>query len=108
MGVVSVANGTQAATISTEHSLTQQTGVGIYVLKVDVSAMQEGDTLTIKLKDKVLSGGSSGATQEETLSGVQTVTHWRSDAIPVDVEIAATLLQSAGTGRSYPWKLLRA
>lgn len=108
MGLVAVASGTQAATISTEHSLTQQTGVGIYVLKVDTSAMQSGDTLVIRLKDKVLSGSSSKITQEVMLDGVQSVPDWRSDAIPNDVEIIATIMQTAGVGRSYPWKLLRA
>lgn len=108
MGLSVVGSGTQAATISTEHSLTQQTTTGIFVLEVDVSAMQSGDTLILRLKDKVLSGGASGITQQATLTGVQDVVHWRSDAIPVDVEIVATLLQSAGVGRSYPWKLIRA
>lgn len=108
MGVQAIASGTQAATISTEHSLTQQTGVGIYVLEVDTSGMESGDTLVLRLKTKVLSGGASRGTQEATLTGVQVVPNWRSEPIPVDVEIIATLLQSAGTGRSYPWKLLRA
>lgn len=108
MGLVAAASGTQAATISTEHSLTLQTGVGIYVLEVDTSAMQSGDTLILRMKNKVLSGGTSRVTQEATLSGVQAVANWRSDPIPVDVEVIATLLQSAGTGRSYPWKMLRA
>jgi hypothetical protein len=108
MGLTAVTSGTQAATLSTEHSLTQQTGIGIYVLEVDASAMEAGDTLVLRLKTKVLSGGASKITQEATLSGAQAVPHWRSEAIPVDVEIIATLLQSVGTGRSYPWKLLRA
>lgn len=108
MGLTAVANGTQAATISTEHSLTQQTGIGIYVLVVDTAAMASGDTLVVRLKTKVLSEGTSRITQEITMTGAQTVPNWRSEPIPVDVEIIATLLQSAGTGRSYPWKLLRA
>lgn len=108
MGLTAAANGTQAATISTEHSLTQQTGIGIYVLTVDTNAMQAGDTLVLRLKTKVLSGGTSRITQEATLSGSQQAPNWRSEPIPVDVEIIVTLLQSAGTGRSYPWKLLRA
>lgn len=108
MGLTAVTSGTQAASVSTEHSLTQQTGIGIYVLEVDTSAMEAGDTLVLRLKTKVLSGGTSKVTQEVTLIGVQAAPHWRSEAIPVDVEIIATLLQSAGTARNYPWKLLRA
>lgn len=109
MGLASVASGTQAATISTEHSLTQQVGLaGIYVFEVDTSAMQAGDTLVLRVKTKILSGGTLRVTQEETLTGVQSVPNWRSEAIPADIEIVATLLQSAGTGRDYPWKMLRA
>ncbi len=70
--------------------------------------MTSGDTTVIRLKNKVLSGSTSKVTQEVTLSGAQSVPDWRSDAIPVDVEIIATITQTAGTGRSYPWKLLRA
>lgn len=108
MGLVAVASGTLDTTLLSEHSLSQQTGVGIYVLKVDTSAMQSGDTLVIRLKDKVLTGSTSKATQEVTLTGVQSVPDWRSDAIPVDVEIIVTITQTTGTGHSYPWKLLRA
>lgn len=108
MGLIAVASGTQAATVNTEHSLTQQTGVGIYVLKVDTAAMQAGDTLVLRLKDKVLSTGTSRITQEVTLTGVQAVPNWRSEPIPSEVEVIATLLQSEWTSRSFPWKLLRA
>lgn len=108
MGLTTVASGTQIAEVSTEHSLTQQVGIGIYVFEVDTSAMQTGDTLVLRLKDKVITGGSSGITYEDTLNGEQLTPHWRSDAIPVDIEIIATLLQSTGTSRNYPWKLLRA
>jgi len=108
MAIVPAATGTQSAVVNTEHALTQQTGVGVYVLKVDVTAMDAGDTLVIRLKDKVLSGGVSGVTQEETLNDAQTVVHWRSEPIPVDIEIVCTLEQTAGSSRDYPWKLLRA
>jgi len=108
MAIVAVATGIQTAVVNTEHSLTQQTGVGAYVLKVDLSAMDAGDSVTIRLKDKVLSAGSSGITQEATLSDAQTVVHWRSEPIPVDVEIICTLEQTAGSSRDFPWALLRA
>ena len=46
MAVVSAATGTQLTVLNTEHSLTQQTNiVGIYILKVNVANMQNGDTL---------------------------------------------------------------
>lgn len=108
MGLVAAASGTQSATIGSEHSLTQQTGIGVYVLEVDTANMQTGDTLVLRLKTKVLSGSESRSTYELTLADGQSVPNVRSDAIPVDQEIIATLLQSAGTGRDFPWKLFRA
>lgn len=108
MALISPASGTQSATISTEHTLTTKTTTGIYVLRVDVAAMASGDTTVIRIKTKTLSGGTARIEQEVTLSGAQNIAAWVSEPVPVDVEIACTLTQTAGTGRSYPWKLLRA
>ena len=108
MALVAAANGTQAATINTEHALSTQTTVGVYVLRVDCGAMASGDTTVIRLKTKALTGGTSRIEQEVSLTGAQAKPNWCSDPIPVDVEVACTLTQTAGTGRSYPWKLLRA
>lgn len=108
MALVAAANGTQTATINTEHALTTQTTVGVYVLRVDCGAMIAGDTTVIRLKTKTLTGGTSRTEQEITLTGVQAKPTWVSDPVPVDVEVACTLTQTAGTGRAYPWKLLRA
>ena len=54
MAVASVASGTQTAVINTEHSLAQLTGVGIYVAEVDLSALDAGDTVELRLKTTVL------------------------------------------------------
>lgn len=108
MALSSPASGTQAATISTEHTLTTQTTVGIYVLRIDVAAMASGDALIIRIKTKTLNGGTARIEQEATLDGPQSIASWLSEPVPVDVEIACSITQSAGTGRSYPWKLMRA
>lgn len=108
MALLAVASGTQAAVVSTEHTLTTQTVVGVYALRIDVAAMASGDTLVIKIKTKTLSGGTSRIEQEVTLTGAQSKGAWLSEPIPADVEVVCTITQSAGTARSYPWKLLRA
>jgi len=108
MALQSVAYGSQAATISTEHSLTQQTGIGIYVLLVDTSAMQSGDTVALKIKTKRHTGDSSVLAYTFTFTGVQTEPNKYSVPVPIDTEIICTLAQTAGTGRTFPWKLLRA
>lgn len=108
MGAISVASGTQAATIDSLHVLSAQTGVGAYVFEIDTSALKSGDTLEIHVRNKILSGGTLADTQFVELSGVQEVPNWRSDAILSDVEISPAIKQTSGTGRSFPWKLLRA
>ena len=108
MAIVAAASGTQVATVNTEHSLTQQTGVGIYVLTVNLAEMAAGDTVVLKLKTKTLSGSTSQLAYAYTYSDAQTELNVYSVPVPVDVEIICTLTQTAGSSRSFPWKLLRA
>lgn len=108
--MLSVASGTQTATIDTEHSLTTQTGVGVYVLVVDTANMQAGDSLTVRVKTKYGSGGQLRLVDggEKIFADVQDAPNKYSIPVPVDTEIVCTLTQTAGTGRDYPWSLLRA
>jgi len=108
MAIVSIVRNTQVATISTEHSLTQQTGVGIYVLVVDTSAMLSGDALQLRIKTKYGTGGTSRVAYLMEYSDVQIDPNKYSVPVPIDTEIICTLTQTAGTGRSFPWNLLRA
>lgn len=108
MGLVSAASGSQTATIGTEHSLTQQTGVGIYVLLVNTTAMIAGDTLILRIKTKRSFGDSSIIAYSYTFIDAQDEPHKYSVPVPVDTEIICTLQQTAGVGRAFPWKLLRA
>lgn len=108
MGLVSVAKGTQVTIISTEHSLTQQTGIGIYVLVVDSSEMLAGDILTLRIKTKSQTGASSKTAYEIVHADAQAAPNKYSVPVPVDTEIICTLTQTAGTARSFPWNLLRA
>ena len=104
----SVESGTQTATLSTEHTIGTSTGIGIYVLVVDTNEMASGDTLTIRMKTKVLSGGTMRLADEVVLTGAQAVPNKYSVPIPSDVEIFCSIEQTTGTVRAYPWKLLRA
>jgi hypothetical protein len=108
MGLLSIAHGDQTAVISTEHSLTQQTGIGIYVLLVDTTNMLVGDTMFLRIKTKRLSTGVSTTAYKTEIIGEQTEPHKYSIPVPVDIEIICTLIQTTGTGRVFPWKLLRA
>jgi len=108
MSIVSVAIGTQTATISTEHSLTVQEGVGAYVLKVDLANMASGDNVEIRVKTKATPEGASQTSYLYSFSGAQTELNWHSDPVPIALgdEITCTLTQTAGTGRSFIWNLM--
>lgn len=109
MAVVSVGSGAQAATINTEHALAQLSGVGIYVLEVDTSALVLGDALDIRIKTTCRPTDDLKTAYLESLVGVQANKNWHSVPVPVASgdQIAVTITQTTGTGRSFPWNLMR-
>lgn len=107
MAITQVTSGTQTATISTEHTLTTQTAAEIYVLAVNLANMASGDTTTLRVKTKVLTGGASTLAFEQQYVGAQTEDVSYSPPIPSAHQIVVTLQQTAGTGRSYEWSLLK-
>jgi hypothetical protein len=108
MALTAAATGAQTATINTEHTLSTQTGIGIYVLHVDTNNLIAGDTVTLQIYSKRSTGDTSRRAATYTYTGVQTEPGKYTDAFPIDAEITATLKQTAGTGRVFNWKLLRA
>lgn len=108
MTVASVDAGSQTATISTEHTLSTQTAAGVYVLVVDCNAMVAGDIVELRIKTKYASGGTERQARVYTLSNAQEDVNFYSDPIPIDSSFKATLLQTAGTGRAFPWNVLKA
>src|SRR5262245_3697047 len=103
----SVASGTQTAVINTEHTLYTTASAGTYVLSVDLTNMQNGDRLELRLKRKVLTAS--------TVKGmyVRTYNHaYSTDEVVVDsvavicpFGITVTLKQVAGTGRAFEWSV---
>jgi hypothetical protein len=106
MALATISSGTQTAVISTEHSLDVDTTAKTYVLCVDTGAMVNGDILELRMKTKILSGGTQRVAYMATFSNVQADPNKYSVPVPADVEIEVTLKQTAGTGRAFPWKLL--
>lgn len=100
------ASGTQTATIGTEHTLATVTTPGTLVLAVDCAAMANGDVLELRLKTKVLSGGASGLAYYTVYANAQGQPIKYSVPVPANIEVVATLKQTSGTGRAFPWSLL--
>ena len=107
MPISSIASGSLAAVVGTEHTLATKTLTGVYVVVVDLSALAAGDTATLKIKTRIASGQNSHLAKTYSFTDAQAVANVYSDPVPIDTEIAVTLTQSAGTARTFPWKLLR-
>ncbi len=102
------ASGTQTATISTEHTLYTSSAAGVFLLEVNLVNMASGDTVELRVKGKTLTGDSVAVKLLETYSGAQVEPDVivRSIPVPDDLALVFTLKQTAGTGRSFPWKVL--
>lgn len=106
MALNAVASGTQTAVISTEHTLSTQTTAKTYVLVVDTGAMVLGDVLELRIKTIALTAGTERVAYYAIYAQPQATPIKYSVPVPADISCAATLKQTAGTGRNFPWKLL--
>lgn len=106
MALATADSGTQTATISTEHSLSTQTNAKTYVLQVDTINMALGDKLELRIKEKVLTGGTARVAYFARYVHVQAQPIKISIPCPSMFSLEATLKQTAGTGRNFDWALL--
>lgn len=107
MAISSAASGTQTAVLTTEHTLATITVAGTYVLNVDAAALANGETLTLRLRTRTLAAGTSRIAYEAVFRHVLGEPALFSVPVPALIEVVATLRQDGGTGRSYPWNLIR-
>lgn len=107
MAVSENAGGTQAATVTTEHTLVTITVAGTYQLVVNLTNLAEGatpDIVELKIYVKVRSGSSSAVAFEATYVGGQVDEIIKfSPPVPAPFEWKATLKQTQGTGRNFEW-----
>lgn len=106
MALAIAAEGSQVAVVNTEHTLATLATGKTYVLTVDMGNMVNGDEVEFRIKTKVRTGGTSQILDSGYYKNLQTKKNCRSDAVPADVEMVATLKQVAGTARTWPWKIL--
>lgn len=102
-------NGTTSAlTVGSETQLGSNSNTnGTYVLKVNTSNMALGDVLEMRLYTQDISTGSLVQCFKGTFANVQTNPLVLSPPVPSDISIKCTLKQTAGTGRTYTWEILR-
>jgi hypothetical protein len=105
MALTLVDSGTKT-TDGTEQTLSSQTNSGTYVLAIDLGAMANGDVVEIRIKTKVLSGGTSRLAYFATYANAQGVPNVYSVPVPANIEFVATVKRVSGSDRAYPWALL--
>lgn len=102
-------SGSQTAVIGTEHTLATSTNNGTFYLQVRCNNMVAGDVVELRLYTMTLTGGTLELTWKTTIGpSPPTNIVCPFPAQPSDISIRATLKQTAGTGRVFDWKLLRA
>ncbi len=100
-------SGTQTAVINTEHTLATVAAGGDLILEVDTSNMAAGDVLELRVKGPTLNGGATIVQRYYSYANAQNADDLAKDLRQVsDQSLAFTLKQTAGTGRTYPWKVM--
>lgn len=107
MTITVSSSGTQTATIDTEHSLATTSTAGIYQLMVDTNAMVNGDIVELVAKSNVLSGGTERILFKQIYAHIQAEPIKMSIPVTVPQTSTWTLQQTDGTGRAFPWALLK-
>lgn len=113
MAVTAQGSGTQTAVIGTEHTLLDVAVAGTYTLHVDGVNLAAGDSVEIRIYQMVLTGGTRRVVYYHRYDGVQPADEMIKISVPISNELTDagalrfTLKQIAGTGRAYPWKVLK-
>lgn len=100
------ADGSQTATLTTEHTLLDNTGAataGYYQLVVDTVNLLTGEDLELLIYEPARSGGTVRVTERIFLTGAlgDPIVKSNMHACPFGVKV--TLKQTGGTGRAFPW-----
>jgi hypothetical protein len=102
-------SGSQTCTISTEHTLATIAAAGVYVCKLDVSALADGatpDILEVRTYSKARSGDTERLEKVFTLVGAQGEPSVATLPVVTDNHWKVTIKQTQGTGRAILWNAL--
>jgi hypothetical protein len=101
----------QTATIGTEHTLADTSAAGTYQLIVDCVNLAAGDVLELRLYLMVLTAGTRRVVYYQFYADDQVADDEIKVSVPVSTALSdsgavrATLKQTVGTGRVFPWAL---
>lgn len=108
MAVTEKTGGQQSATLDTEHTLATVTDAGIYVLRVDLANLVAGDVVRLKVYAKARNATDPERLHYSAVYGPLPPDSKLADCVPVvsSGHFKATLEQTDGTGRAFPWVIL--
>lgn len=113
MAVTAQGTGTQAATVTTEHTLLDVAISGTFTLHVDKVNMVAGDVLELRIYQIVLTGGTRRVAYYVRFDGAQPTDDLIAISVPISNELTDSgslrfeLNQLRGTARAFPWKVLK-
>lgn len=95
----------------TEQTLATITTPGAYELHVDHGAMANTEVVRVRVKEAVLSGGTSRAVEYEQYSATGSATPEppirKIGPVALNNGGTFTLERTSGSARAHPWKILR-
>jgi hypothetical protein len=94
--------------IGTEHSLATSTSNGVFIYEVDMTNLAAGEVVELRVKGTTLTGGAAAQMWKDNAVAPLINVRVQSPPVASDISINITLKQVSGTGRAFPWKLLRA
>lgn len=98
-------SGSQTAVLTTEHVLATVTAAGTYVLAVDAANLVNGEELQLRIYGKARTGDTERLIYSSTIAHAQVEPLRISPGLPSPHHLKATLKQSGGTGRVFPWAI---
>jgi len=113
VAVTAQSQGTQTATVGTEHTLLDVAVAGTFTLHVDKTNMAAGDQLELRVYQIVLTGGTRRVAYKTSFFDAQPTDDMIAISVPISNELTDagslrfTLKQTLGTSRNFDWKVLK-
>ncbi len=113
MSVTAQGTGTQAATINTEHTLLDVAIAGTFTLHVSRRNQAAGDVVELRIYQVLLTGDTREIAYFTREADAAPTENMILVSVPISNELTDagslrfTLKQTKGTGRNWPWKVLK-
>ena len=98
-------DGSQTATLDTEHTLAAVVGAKTRVLVVDLVNMAAGDVVVLRIKTAARAAGTERIVEQAVFRDVPAKPISMSVPVPMANGGTITLEQTDGTGRVFPWAI---